>query len=79
MAVLGLSLLQTYFKISWLVWVVREPGGLAQGATYECDALAPGSCQTSQSYHPSYLHLHIPAPFLLFIGTYERSWAKELN
>lgn len=79
MPVVGLSLLQNYFKISWLVWAVREPGGLAWGVTYECDALTPSSHQRSQSYHPSYLQLHVPAPFLVFTGIYERSWAKEIN
>lgn len=79
MAVLRLSLLQNCFKISRLVWAVREAGGLAQGATYECDALTPSSHQTIQSCRPSHLQLHVPAPFLVFVGIYERSWAKELN
>lgn len=58
---------------------MSELGGLAQGAPYECDALIPSSHQMSQSYHLSYLQLHILVPFLVFIVPYGRIWAKELN
>lgn len=69
MAVLRLSLLQNYFKCSCWVWAGREQGWLSSG----CHSWGWYSHphQRSQSCHP-YPHLHILAPFLVYMGIWER-------